>query len=67
MALVDEVEEWLCNMHSTLWSDWDITQTARRRLAAEWFVDQMRSFSGWRTNAVGPFTQLQQQESRRGN
>lgn len=36
-------EVWLRHKGVTLWGDYTITDPARRRLAAEWFVDQLTS------------------------
>jgi hypothetical protein len=35
------IENWLRNKHTTLWMNWDVTDTKERRLAAEWVRDLM--------------------------
>jgi hypothetical protein len=46
-ATVDLVDEWLGLKGVTLWGDWDITDPAQRRLAAEWLATQMWEYSEW--------------------
>ena len=38
------VEEWLESKGITLWADYDISDPARRRVAADWFSQQMAQY-----------------------
>ena len=40
------VEMYLTNLPYSMWSDWEIKHPDRRRLAAEWLYDQIRSVIG---------------------
>jgi hypothetical protein len=44
-AIIESIDTWLTTKQTVLWgSTWDVTSPARRRLAAEWFHEQMAAW-----------------------
>lgn len=48
------IEEWLASKNVDLWADWRISDPERRKLAAEWFGQQMADYLAFcAKNATG--------------
>lgn len=52
----EDTENWLASLGTTLWANWDVTDPERRRLAAEWFEDQLLSYEEWMIDNAEPTT-----------
>ena len=37
------IDEYFENLHTVLWSDFDLSRTDRREKAKQWFLDQMQA------------------------
>lgn len=47
MIDVKLVEQYMDTLPYTLWATWDLSQPERKRMAAEWFVSQMKELTTW--------------------
>lgn len=41
------IDRWLESKGVTLWADWEIIHPERRRLAAQWFLGELRALDLW--------------------